>query len=75
MKTTLSNRARRALGQWKARIAAENVAEARTPSVMGGRYDGAELRPDPSIHPSRMGDTLHWPDGRVTDLDDNEVTR
>jgi hypothetical protein len=47
-------------------------------SRMLGTYDGAELRPDPGIPasrmeayrlPSRNGDRLEWPDGRVTDLD------
>lgn len=48
-----------------------------------GRYDGADLRPTAGVPsgrmaafhlPSRVGDRLRFPDGRVTDLQGNPLT-
>lgn len=58
------------------------VALPHRPSLMHGGYTCPELKPDPSILPgrlaafklpSRVGDRLYWPDGRVTGLDGNKV--
>lgn len=79
--TTLSKKARLALmredmGTEKA--CTGNVATPRRPYTSKDHYHCPELRPDPSILPSRMvahqlpsrvGDKLYWPDGRVTDLE------
>lgn len=82
--TTLGTNARKKIGPYRARR--RNPAEAlpRNPTEwQRGQYNGAELQPDPSIPPQRMaayhlpsrvGDRLYWPGGRVTGLNGNEVT-
>ena len=82
----LSARARKSLslglGPWKARQRQQNEALPRTSGHGPSGYTCPELRPDPSIDPARMvahglpsrvGDLLYWPDGRVTDLDGGGV--
>lgn len=81
---TLSATARKHIGQWRARERKENEALPRQPINQGpGGYTCPELLPDPGIAPGRMvahglpsrvGDRLYWPNGRVTDLDHIEVT-
>jgi len=80
----LSARARKELGQHTPRNRNPNEALPRDgASWKNSQYDGAELQPDPSIEPGRMvahqlpsrvGERLYWPDGRITDLDHIEVT-
>lgn len=56
--------------------------QASQPAPKRTGYDCPELRPTPGIPdsrfaayrlPSRMGNRLHWPDGRITDLDANPI--
>jgi hypothetical protein len=84
--TALSKKAQRLLsampgdGGPRARTGPHIAAPRRV--VTTGRYDGSELAPAVGINPTRMsayhlpsriGDTLRWPDGRVTGLDGMEV--
>lgn len=65
------------------RLPGGQVAPPARPSLMRGTgYTCPELQPDPSILPSRMvahklpsrvGDLLYWPDGRITDPDGKDA--